>query len=88
MARHMASFEVSAQVLIEALGMPKDTDIYAIARHDFVPDVFVFVVEHPDLPELPEGARAVRITPTVTDDPVTGRVWDWNVAKPAQDTGQ
>lgn len=74
MARHAARFKVSAQLLIGVMDMPEGTLIYDIQRDDSRFDVFEFVVEHPDLPEVPEGGRPVEVEPVLTHVR-----WDWNL---------
>ena len=74
-SRKMASFQVTGELIRDALGMPAGTLIYNVVRHDYMPDTFVFYVEHPDLLDLAEGGMPQEIMPTTTSD---GK-WHWNV---------
>ena len=58
MARRVGKIRISGEFLCVALGMPKGTLIYNITRHQQIPDVFIFHIEHPNLPEIIEGAEA------------------------------
>ena len=82
MNRRMVRFQVSAQLISQALAMPDGSTIHNIVRHDFNSDVFIFYVEHPDLPELPEGGMPLEITPIIKADydkrPSTWLTFDWN----------
>lgn len=81
MARHMGKFHVTGELLRTALAIPDSANIYNIVRHDFVPDEFVFYVEHPDLPELKEGESPAMLYPKITVDhdkkPETWATFDW-----------
>ena len=60
-----AYFHISAEELRKLLHMPKETTIFNIKRHDYHPDTFTFVIQHPDLPIVHEGAMTPEITPTL-----------------------
>lgn len=66
MTRRMGRFKISADFLIMALAMPKETSLYGIRKDDYFPDTFEFVVEHPDLPELKEGEMPIVLYPKIT----------------------
>ena len=75
--RHMAKFKLTAELLRKALNMPDGTEIYNIVRAEMWPDTFVFFVEHPELPEIPEGGQPYEITPVLTEYK-DGVRWYWN----------
>lgn len=76
MARRIARFTVSPELIISAFDMPDDTVIYDIRRHPTRLGAFEFVVIHSDLPEAVEGAVIPEITPSVS------RIeWDWNTSE-------
>lgn len=83
MARHAARFNVSEKLLAEALAMPEGTVIYNIKRDDYWGASFEFVVEHPDLPEVIEGAYPVAINPRITvnqeNKPGIWLTFDWGI---------
>lgn len=68
MARRMVKFLVDAEFIIKGLNLPGETQIYNITRHDFIPDCFVFYVEHPELPELMPGETPLLIMPIFQAD--------------------
>lgn len=74
MTRHMVSFRMTGELIAQALRMPAGTKIYDITRRDGTVDQFTFLVEHPDLPEVPEGGEPVKVTPTVSSVE-----WDWGL---------
>lgn len=83
MARKIAQFAVSGEILRQVMGLPDATLIYAITQRSDRPDEFVFYVEHPDLPEMIEGG-----TPAVADpmfDSLDGQskpqLRDWNLRR-------
>ncbi len=81
MSRKMIQFQVSADLIKEALAMPGDTQIYNIIRHDYNPDVFVFFVEHPDFGEILEASAPPELSPIITADydkkPSTWLTFEW-----------
>lgn len=68
MTRRIVSFEVSTDLIREALAMPKETDIRNIVRHAYRPDVFVFYVEHPDFAEVENAVAPPEISPIIHAD--------------------
>lgn len=83
MVRRMARFCVPMELIRDALAIPDGTTICDIVRHDDYPDVFIFYVEHPDLPELAEGAMLPEVAPVISADydrkPSTWLSWDWGL---------
>jgi hypothetical protein len=57
----MIVFNVTSKSLVDMLALPVGTEIYSIARHEYIPDVFVFTIERDDLPEVIEGALPLEI---------------------------
>ena len=74
---------VSKELLREALAMPEDTVIHSITPHKFRRGVFVFCIEHPDLPSLSEGEVTPEIAPVITADydkkPSMWLTWSWGL---------
>jgi hypothetical protein len=64
--------KVSHQLVLESLGLPEDTTILGAWMAPFGVCVWL-AVEHPDLPEVPEGAPLPILTP------IFARInFDWN----------
>lgn len=82
MSRKVAQFQVSAQLIKEALAMPKKTKIHNIVRHDYNSNVFVFFVEHPDFDEIEDGEVPPELTPIIEADyekrPSTWLTFNWD----------
>jgi hypothetical protein len=87
----MARFRVSAQIIMDSLAMPEGSKLRAIVQDEFHPNVFVFYVEHPDLPEEVEGMPPVEIMPIVKADyerrPSMWLTFEWNVDRQNTVTG-
>jgi hypothetical protein len=81
----MVRFRVTGAFIAQALAMPEGTTLYNIVPHESSPNEFVFYVEHPDLPELAEGAMPPEIMPTLKADydrrPATWIKFDWGLSK-------
>ena len=65
--RHGAYFEVTLDLLTEMFGLPEGARVLGVTG-DVADQVFLraarVMVEHPDLPEVMEGATPVEISPT------------------------
>ena len=76
--RHGAQFQVTLDVLAEMFGLPEGARVVGVwapvGEQIFLRSVRV-MVEHPDLPEVLEGATPVEISPTFDD----GKLTDWGV---------
>ena len=59
----IASFQISEDIIKSALLLPDNTKIHNIVRDDYEPCKFTIYVEHPDFPEMPEGAKPTEICP-------------------------
>jgi hypothetical protein len=57
MERHAGQVYVSKRLLIEALSWPADISLKGV-EYDPLTDSVRFVLEHPRLPECPEGTGA------------------------------
>lgn len=84
MARHLAQFNVSSDLIRSVFAIPEGTTILDIVQRKDNPGVFVFVVEHPDLlPETPETAAPLEISPVIRANhekrPETWLTFDFNV---------
>ena len=53
---------VSSELIVQALHLPLDTVITG-GQYDIERDVFVFVVEHDDLKEVPSGYHLATVIP-------------------------
>lgn len=71
-------FQLSADLLHQALHMPTDVEIIWIGDWDYMKTVLV-VVEGSDFPEVPEGSEIPLVTPSITEKQ---RIWDWNLPAP------
>jgi len=84
MKRKMVQFQVSAELIKEALAMPAAAQIYNITRHEYSPDVFVFLVEHPDFEEIAEASAPPEVTPIIEADyekrPSTWITFNWGTS--------
>lgn len=88
MPRRAVRFKVSGTLLSRMMGMPEETLIFNIKRGDYTPDVFEFIVEHPDLPEVPEGGLPIENDPLLTlkdEGPREWIEWDWNLPEDDDD---
>ncbi len=76
--RHGAYFEVTLDLLTEMFGLPEGARVLGVTG-DVADQVFLRVarvmVEHPNLPEVMEGAVPVEITPTFEE----GKLTDWGI---------
>ena len=70
----LARFRISAELLISALQMPKDTEARNITMDDFYANTFMITVEHPDLPEVEHGNAIPLVTPQISEIR-----WDWGI---------
>jgi len=61
--KHLARFDVSMELIRDALALPDDTTIIDIQRHAINPFVYIFVIEHPDAPECFENQIILEIEP-------------------------
>ncbi len=80
--KHQAKFDVTAELIVQALALPEGTKLHAIVASYEFPGVFTLYVEHPDLPEL-TGMGVSEIVPTFSADytkcPTTWITCNWNV---------
>ena len=83
MSRRIVQFKVTEELILQALAMPEGTTIQKIERYNC--NTFTLFVEHPDLPELLEGAEPIQILPLIHADgskrPDTWLTFDWNLPK-------
>jgi|WetSurMetagenome_2_1015567.scaffolds.fasta_scaffold52663_2 hypothetical protein len=81
--RRIANIEVSEELIEQAFALPEGSRIENISRSSLRTGVFVFTIEHPDLPEVEEGNAIPQITPLLTADyekrPATWITFDWNL---------
>ena len=77
-----AYFEVSTELIREALCLPDGTKVERILQneHDWLRGVHRICVSHPDLPEPGEGESVVQCTPTFTaKQMLAAELIDWGV---------
>ncbi len=83
MNRKMVRFNVTSQLILQALAIPESAKIYDIVRDWKHPDQFIFMVESDELPEVQECAEPVEISPIIHCDPEkrpsTWMTFDWNL---------
>lgn len=63
MSARRATFKLSGDLLAESLHLPEGTVVIDIRPNHWQGYTFDVLVTHPDLPEVPEGARATEIDP-------------------------
>ena len=90
MARRLARFTVSWELLAQAMQMPEGTVIHRVWQDPTKNNgEFEFVVEHPFLEEIEEAEVIPRIEPSITATThktldrgvvVTSYEWDWGIA--------
>lgn len=92
MSRNMVRMKVSGEFIRQALSIPDGATIYNIGLHEICPDVFWFLVEHPDLPEVLEGQLPIEVSPLITADyekrPDTWLTFDWGLEVEGEANGQ
>lgn len=66
--RNIAFFRVNNELIREALHMPKGTVVHRVAEGEVFdhPDSCVVLVQHPDLPCMPDDTRPEEVRPVVT----------------------
>ncbi len=72
-----AYFDVSPQLIIDALKIPEGTQLYG-AEWSFAVDCLRLYVMSPDLPDTLAGACPIRVVPTITESDGGSIKWDWN----------
>jgi hypothetical protein len=81
--KHMAKIDITSELILQALAFPDGTTIYDIYPNGKIPNVFTFLVEHPDLPELTGEGSIPQIKPIFTADytkrPSTWITCNWNM---------
>jgi hypothetical protein len=81
--KHIARFDVRAELLTQALALPDGSLIENISRSTSRADVFTLVVTHPDLPEVEEGSQIPEAYPLLHADyekrPAMWITFDWKL---------
>lgn len=82
MSRRVVSFELSPELLRQALSIPQDVEIIG-AEWNFAADTMQLYVRGPAFPEVEKGSCTPRVVPTVTRHiGITGQAtvtWDWKL---------
>lgn len=81
MPKRMAKFQVSSELICQALALPDEIKLRDIVMDNYNPDVYVFFVEHPELQEVHEDQVIPEVSPVFTtnydDRPATWTSFSW-----------
>jgi len=75
-ARHLGILRVSHKLLIQALGLPPDTDIDAVQIAIDIPGAIELRVEQSELPLSASGSVIPRITAELKREEVEGQAYE------------
>ena len=82
-SKHMAKMAIMGELICDSLALPDGSYIERIEPHPSMLGVFVFYVEHGDLPEVKPGDELPEVVPIFTADydkrPSVWLTVDWNI---------
>jgi len=74
---------ITSELIADALAMPDGTLISNISKHPTIKNVFIFIVEHDDLPVVKPGDSYPLLSPSIRADyekkPATWLTFDWGI---------
>jgi len=82
-ANKIVKFDVSSDLIRDALAIPEEATIYDIHQSEQRVGSYTFYVVHPDLPEIGAGDVVPEVSPIIRADydkkPSVWLTWDWRL---------